>query len=172
MAERPCPFCKGTGRYKDADAGAPRELRWTVATDSDETGSRVTLLGEVTEQANLEKLFTLPQPVVLDLAGVRYINTPGSLALVRMIEVLRNGVVAERCSPAVVRQLNLLPDLSDHLQVRSVILPFECPNCQVEYSALIDIENRRPLLLNRRCGTCFGVLEPDEPAEQYFAFLS
>jgi hypothetical protein len=170
MAERPCPFCKGTGKYRDIDATAPRELRWTVVSDGQHRSS-VSLIGELTEAANIEPLLRVTPPVVLELSGLRYINTPGSLLLSNLLEKLQGRVSAERCSPTVVRQLNLLPALSDLLPVKSVILPHECPTCHVEHNVLIEIEDGTPVLLTRRCGTCFGLLEPDEPTSTYFAFL-
>jgi len=100
--DRPCPFCQGTGKYRDGDAGSPRDLRWTVATDH-HTGTHVCLIGEITEQAKVAGLRELPRPLVLDLSGVRYINTAGSLWLVNLVKEMGGGIVAERCSPAVVR---------------------------------------------------------------------
>src|SRR5438105_986607 len=96
--ERPCPFCHGTGKYREPDSTAPRELRWTVASD-DVTGSHVALTGEITEHADLDGLVELARPVVLDLGGVRYINTAGSSSLVRLVEALRGDITGERCSP-------------------------------------------------------------------------
>jgi hypothetical protein len=167
---RPCPFCKGTGTYREAHAEKPRELRWTIASDQT-TGSHVSLSGEITETANLDRLHRLPHPVVLDLQNVRYLNTMGSLSLIRLIESLGGGVTAERCSPVIVRQLNLMPDLSDHLKVRSVMVPYECPSCHADYTVVTELAGRRPPLPTRRCGSCDTALELDEPIEQYFAFL-
>ncbi len=167
---RTCPFCNGTGQYRDPEPTAPRTLRWTLATDR-VTGSHVTMVGEITEAANLAVMAELLAPVVLDLGGIRYINTAGSQQLVQMIEAMGAPVLAERCSPAVVRQLNLMPDFSDHLKVRSVILPFECPTCQVDHEVLVEVGKKRPELPVRRCGSCGNPLEPDQPIEQYFAFL-
>jgi len=168
---RPCPFCKGTGIYREASAEKPRELRWTLSS-SHATGSHVSLSGEITENANLEKLHTLPHPVVLDLQHVRYLNTMGSLYLIRLVDSMGGNVAAERCSPAIVRQLNLMPDLSNHMKVQSVMLPYECPSCHADYTVVVEIQgNKRPMLAPRRCGTCDAELELDEPVEQYFAFV-
>ncbi len=168
--ERPCPFCRGTGKHRDLDPHAPRDLRWMVASDR-MTGSHVSLVGEVTETASLDGIAQLPRPVVLDLSGVRYINTSGSLVLVRLVEQLSGSVFADRCSPAVVRQLNLLPDFSDHLAVRSVVLPLECPRCHTEHRLDVDVGRRRPVVPMRQCGACGVALEPDEPLDSFFAFL-
>jgi len=168
--ERPCPFCRGTGKHRDLDPHAARDLRWMVASDR-MTGSFVSLVGEVTEQAALEGIARLPRPVVLDLSGVRYINTAGSLCLVRLVEQLTGSVFADRCSPAVVRQLNLLPDFSDHLAVRSVVLPLECPRCHTEHLLDVDVGRTRPTIPERLCGACGVPLEPDEPLDAYFSFL-
>jgi hypothetical protein len=167
---RTCPFCNGTGQYRDPEPMTPRSLRWTISSER-ATGSHVTLVGELTEQANLEALKELPGPVVLDLAGVRYINTAGSQQLCATIEAMYGPVAGERCSPAIVRQLNLMPDFSDHLKVRSVVLPYECTTCQVDHEVVVEVGKKRPSLPARRCGTCGNPLEPDQPLEQYFAFL-
>ena len=168
--DRPCPFCQGTGKYRDGDAQSPRDLRWTVATDH-HTGTHVCLIGEITENARVAGLRELPRPLVLDLSGVRYINTAGSLWLVNLLEEMGGGIAAERCSPAVVRQLNLLPHLSDHLKVLSVVLPYECPSCNVDYSVVVSVGTKRPALPERRCGSCNTTLVPDDPVDYYFAFL-
>lgn len=168
--ERPCPFCQGTGKYRDGDALTPRDLRWTIASDH-ATGTHVCLVGEITEGAKVPGLGQLPRPLVLDLSGVRYINTAGSLWLVNLLEEMGGGIAAERCSPAVVRQLNLLPHLSDHLKVLSVVLPYECPKCQVGYNVDVRVGTRRPSLPERRCGSCNEKLVPDDPVDYYFAFL-
>lgn len=169
-SDRPCPFCQGTGRYREEDPVTPRDLRWTVASDH-ETGTHVCLKGEITELAKVAGLRELPRPLVFDLSDVRYINTAGSLWLVNLLEELGGDITAERCSPAVVRQLNLLPHLSDHLKVTSVVLPYECPDCHVDYSVVVSVGTRRPTLPERRCGTCDAILIPDDPVDYYFAFL-
>lgn len=169
--ERPCPFCRGTGKHRDLDPHAARDLRWMVASDR-VTGSHVSLVGEVTEQAVLDGIAKLPRPVVLDLSGVRYINTAGSLVLVRLVEQLTGSVFADRCSPAVVRQLNLLPDFSDHISVRSVVVPLECPSCHTEHRLDVDVGRTPPDIQLRQCGACGVAMEPDEPLDSYFAFVN
>jgi hypothetical protein len=167
---RPCPFCNGTGIYHDAPATAPRELRWTLSSDR-VTGTHVTMVGEVTEHANLDALSELPRPIILDMSGVRYLNTMGAMALVRLVETIGGGITAERCSPALVRQLNLMPVLSDHLKVRSVMVPFECESCKVDVNVIVELGSGRPEAPSCRCGTCAAELIPDEPIDRYLAFL-
>ena len=169
---RPCPFCNGTGVYHDLapPPTRPRELRWTLATDR-ATGSHVTLVGEITEAANLDGLAQLPAPIVLDLSSVRYVNTMGSNSLVRLVDRFGGAVIGERCSPAIVRQLNLMPALSDGLKVASALVPYECPTCQVDHEIAVTTGSRRPSPPVCRCGTCGTELVPDEPFERYFSFL-
>ncbi len=147
-----------------------RELRWTLSSDH-RTGSHVTLVGEINEQTNLDRLSALPRPVRFDLSGVPYVNTMGALYLLRLIESLGGTIIGERCSTAIIRQLNLMAELADRLKVRSAVVPYECETCHTDHEVIVECGTRRPVLAPRRCGSCDGLLAPDEPVEEYFAFL-
>ena len=79
-ASRPCPCCHGTGVHQEHAVTPMRELRWTLSSDQ-HTGSHVTLVGEINELTNLDRLSALPRPVRFDLSGVPYVNTMGALYL-------------------------------------------------------------------------------------------
>ncbi|MFH0901753.1 MAG: hypothetical protein V2A73_14080 [Pseudomonadota bacterium] len=148
-------------------------LHWRIANGQGAT--QVVLYGEITELASFGELRLLRGPVVLDLAGVKRMNSLGVEALCTFLEELDGAAVfeAERCSPAVVSQLNILPDLAKHLAVRSVLVPIECPRCLQEMEALVKITSvgSSPTLPPAACDDCGAEMRLAEPAERYFAFL-
>jgi hypothetical protein len=137
---------------------------------------QVTLDGEITEHAGLGDLKGLSGHVIMDLALVSYINSEGVRQFLHMLERLSQTctIDAERCSPAIVAQINMVPNMARHWKVRSILLPLECPNCdhecEVPYVVLsgVTTDISLPQMSCEECGTS---MELSEPVERYFAFL-
>lgn len=154
-------------------------LRWTV--QARDKGCVVAVLeGDITEHARFD-MRLVGERVVLDLAGVRRINSEGLRQFLNFLsELVRaSAVAAERCSSSFVMQLNMLPELSSRLTVRSVFVPFECPRCLHEQEILIDAPAgeegappQRPTLPRMECKRCGTPMVCAEPEDRYFAFLS
>lgn len=113
--------------------------------------------------------------MVLDLAGVRRLNSGGVHKFMTFLSrvAAQGPVIAERCSPAIVMQLGMLPAMARFLTVRSVFLPLECPSCFFETIHLVEIPKTggRPPLPSVPCPACRTEMELAEPPERYFAFL-
>jgi ActR/RegA family two-component response regulator len=144
-------------------------LSWTTIRRS--TGEVcVVLVGELNEQSDLRGISRLPDPLVLDLTGVRAINSAGMHQLARLLE--DRPVVAEGCSSAVVKILNVLPALCRRIQVRSVVAPLECDRCRLKWSIVVEIGHERPPIVpDVPCPECPGAMTLAEPPEHYFGFL-
>src|SRR4051812_48244245 len=115
-------------------------LHWKILSRSPER-SHVVLYGDITEAVSFGELTQLRGRVLFDLAGVRRINSFGVRELLTLLDTLapRCQVEGERCSTAVVMQLNMLPELSRKLQVRSVLVPMECTRCTHEQEIAVDM---------------------------------
>lgn len=136
---------------------------------------QITLDGEITEHAGLGDLKGLAGHVVMDLSMVSYINSEGVRQFLHMLERLSQtcSIEAERCSPAIVAQINMVPNMARHWKVRSILLPLECPNCdhesEVPYPVLAGVST--VTLPQVKCEECGTGMELAEPVERYFAFL-
>jgi hypothetical protein len=110
--------------------------------------------------------------VVFDLAGVRRINSFGVRELLNFFDHLRKScqLEAERCSTAVVSQLNMLPEFSRRIRVRSILAPLECPQCLHEQEVAVDVSSGHPKVPATRCDQCGQAMQLSEPEERYFAF--
>jgi CheY-like chemotaxis protein len=129
---------------------------------------------EINEHSDLSALMGSDGMLVLDLEHVRAINSAGVRKLIELVEHMDDEVVvvAERCSPIVVGQLNLLPVLARRLSVRSVIAPMECSDCLGQRDVMVEVSaGRRPDLPQLDCERCGAPMELADLPERYFAFL-
>jgi predicted nucleic acid-binding Zn ribbon protein len=146
-------------------------LHWKISARGG-SGTHVMLYGEINEATSFGELKLLKGRVVMDFAGVKRINSFGVRELINFLEALRQAaqVDAERCSPALVNQLNMLPELVRKVTVRSIVAPVECAKCFHEHEIVVQL----PLgaLPTSRCEDCGGTMQLSEPPERYFAFMS
>jgi anti-anti-sigma regulatory factor len=149
-------------------------LRWKV-TEKGQGGTHVRLYGDITESTSFGELTRLGGTVVLDLEGVRHLNSIGVRELLTFVQSMasRCTLTAEKCSPVIVGQLNMLPEFSRHLTVRSLLVPLECPKCFEEVEVLVDVQTtgRRPAIPDNRC-RCGTSMVLAELEDRYFAFLT
>lgn len=148
-------------------------LRWKV--NPVDGGSEVFLDGDVAEDTDLTGLKPRGPRVVLDAAKVGHINSEGLRRLVNWLRSLGaddRAVEAKRCSPVLVEQLNLVPELGRLMKVRSLFLPLECSQCLGESVVLVDLPAAgRPPVPTHKCKKCGIAMDLAEPADRYFAFL-
>jgi anti-anti-sigma regulatory factor len=146
-------------------------LHWKVtARGPDRTV--VLLYGEITEAVSFGELTQLRGRVVFDLAGVRRINSFGVRELLNFFDHLRKSgqLEAERCSSAVVAQLNMLPEFARRIRVRSILAPLECTRCLHEQEVTVDVSGPAPGIPAARCDQCQSPMRLSEPEDRYFAF--
>jgi anti-anti-sigma regulatory factor len=150
-------------------------LHWKI---SHRTGgdTLIKLSGEISEMSQFGgDLATIRGPVSLDCGEIRRINSFGVRALLHFIEALgaHGSVTLENCSPIVVTQLNLLPELTRLVSIRSVRVPLECPRCFHETEEPLDLPRgqRTPPPIRAVCPKCGRDMMLSEPVDRYFAFL-
>ena len=113
-------------------------------------------------------------PLVLDLGGVRAVNSAGAHQLVLFLEALgaEGAIAAERCTPAIVNQLNLLPELSGRLAVRSVVAPLECPRCGWQRDVVVPVaRGAAPVIPVLSCRECAQPMALADLPDRFFVFL-
>ena len=150
-------------------------LEWDIESSPNGGDStRIRLRGAIDERTRLEDIPLGGDPLVLIADGIRYINSTGLRRLWAFVEPIaqRRPIAVERCSPALVGQLNLTPALAESLTVRSIIAPLECTECVAETDVLLPVPERGvPAVPARRCEICGAEMVLAELEERYFAFL-
>jgi ABC-type transporter Mla MlaB component len=145
----------------------------------EEDATRVALSGEITEDSDFGALLSqLSTPaVIVDLADVKRINSCGVREWINFVNALSassHSLALERCSVAIVNQLNMISNFRGNGRVLSVLAPYFCPRCDKERSRLIDltagsatnIEDSIP------CPTCGSAMEFDDLPEHFLSFNS
>jgi ABC-type transporter Mla MlaB component len=149
-------------------------LNWKIV-DGDVT--KVALQGPIDEDANFAPLIEqLDQrgKVRFDLSGIARINSCGVREWVNFIRALPKScnIELEKCTPAVVSQLNMISNFAGTARVLSVHAPFVCDACGREEDVLVDVESgQTPSVGEIQCGSCGGKMEFDDVESSYFAFL-
>ncbi len=138
----------------------------------------LTFKGVIDEFANLKSVFAnLKNPVILNLEGIELINSSGVREWVNSISKMPQGtgIVMEKCSPRIVEQINYVQSFLGRGQVKSFFAPYFCPKCKTDANVLLDAEAMKKTSLTKappqKCPKCKGLMEFDDVAEEYFAFL-
>ncbi len=136
----------------------------------------VRLAGDITEESSFEPILRSDAPVVvLDLAEVRRINSAGVREWVNFVAELarrERKVTLERCSVAVVQQLNMVVNFRGNADVRSVFVPYCCGACGAERSELLEVVGPgAPDVASSIACACGGTMEFDDLPETYLSFL-
>lgn len=129
-----------------------------------------------TEATNFASLLSsIPGDVVFDLSGVRQISSMGVKKWVYFLERLGNQrrVTFAKCSPPFVQQASMIGNFLGQGKVRSVLVPYSCPDCGAERESEVelgdggsaDLEDILP------CEGCGGEMELDVIPEAYLSFL-
>jgi anti-anti-sigma regulatory factor/predicted RNA-binding Zn-ribbon protein involved in translation (DUF1610 family) len=146
-------------------------LTWTI--DDDATPQRVALAGRITEEASFPELIeALADTVHIDLAEVEQVNSCGVREWILFVRALdRSGrtVVLTRCSPVMVRQLNMISNFAAGATVRSVMLPYYCEACGAEHTTVFELTDGE-IAVESPCPECGEVAEFDDLPETYLLF--
>ena len=140
----------------------------------------VRISGQITEEADFQTLTAIAQAgtLRLDLAGVEQINSCGVREWIHFVtELTREGRPFElaQCSPAIVRQLNMISNFRGRGQVRSVMLPYYCAECGHEDRRMMELTAGGalpPIEDTIPCTECGGLAEYDELPNSYLAFAA
>ncbi len=150
-------------------------LEWKIK-DGGQT-TVVALNGPVNEDADFAPLaaeLKQKRHVRFDLSGIARINSCGVREWVNFIRSLPQAcaIELEKCTPAVVTQLNMISNFAGQARILSVHAPFVCDNCGNEEDVLIEVQRGSvPSLGEANCKDCGGAMEFDDVEDSYFAFL-
>jgi anti-anti-sigma regulatory factor len=141
--------------------------------------SYVKLAGVIDEDNELPALVEkIPAgTAVIDLAEIERINSCGVRDWVNWLgklETQRTRIVLVSCSPAIVAQINLVNNFTGAGTVKSFYVPYFCPECDQEKLLLAETTEMGPAPHEPpicRCDECDRVMDFDDLADSYFAFL-
>lgn len=142
--------------------------------------SYVKLAGVIDEDNELTSLTDkIPAgTAVIDLGEIERINSCGVRDWVNWLGKLEGQAtraVLVECSPAIVAQINLVNNFTGSGVVKSFYVPYFCPDCDEEKVLLVDAADMGPPPHEPptcRCDECDLVMDFDDMADSYFAFLS
>jgi anti-anti-sigma regulatory factor len=116
--------------------------------------------------------------VVIDLGEVERINSNGVRDWVNWLARVQERatqIVLVECSPAIVGQINLVNNFIGRGYVKSFYVPYFCAECDEEKAMLVEASELGPGPHEPptcRCDECDLVMEFDDMADTYFAFLT
>lgn len=149
---------------------------------SQDDGQQIVLAGSIDETAKLVDLIGMAKNnrLVLDLAGVTFINSLGVRDLIRMqMTAQEKGLDVEmrRVSEPIVHQLNMIVATRGNAKVTSFFAPYACDACGREESLLIDALAHGKQLAQlqappQKCPECGAQMAFNDFPERYFSFLT
>jgi hypothetical protein len=154
----------------------PPSLSW------DRKGDRFIIHGRIDEHADLDRLAKdIPgEGATLDLADVQRINSVGTREWMDFLQGIQpRPIVLDRCSPAIVEQLNAIANFRGHAQIRTVMAVFECDKCESTGSVEVEIAETFPdaqagsvgRLPAPTCEACGVAMKLDDTPQRYFMFV-
>jgi len=145
-------------------------------------GGELYLAGVIDETAKLDDIPARAHngQLVLDLAGVTFINSPGVREWIRLQQAAaKQGIRIElrRVSETMIHQLNIVPATRGVSIVTSFIAPYECEHCDSEHDVVLDIRQHGATLARMTppavaCPDCRRPLTFANMPELYFTFLA
>jgi hypothetical protein len=114
-----------------------------------------------------------PAEVVLDCADIARMNSEGVARWVRFVTALTRygaALTYRRCSPALVTQLNQVPEVIGSAHIESVLAPYRCRETAQEELRLVTLAPPVDLAHPPRFSDERGTWELDDVAHNYFAF--
>jgi hypothetical protein len=146
------------------------------------TAEQLVLSGSIDESSGLLELLGRAQAgrLVLDLAGITFINSLGVRDWIRMqAEATRTKVAIElrRVSEPIIHQLNMIIATRGTARVMSFFAPYACDACGREDSMLVDVtvntaELKQLVPPQMKCKECSAQMAFNDFPERYFSFLS
>jgi eukaryotic-like serine/threonine-protein kinase len=135
----------------------------------------VALAGDITEESDFSAILNATTPkVVMDLGEIRRINSTGVREWIKFVTSLaRSGKQFKlvRCAVAIVHQLNMISNFRGGGEVKSVLAPYYCADCDANHLHLIDVSSPSVAIQQTLpCPTCKGKMEFDELPDSYLSF--
>lgn len=136
--------------------------------------SQYRLEGIIDEDLDLSPLRSVTGPLLLNLSGIKSINSLGIRGWVNFWKELESKEVYYlECPPIIVRQMSMIPSFTGNAKVLSVYVPYVCDNCDAEQLSLVNLpESQAPEVPEtvpcKQCGA--GEMELDANPKQYFSF--
>ena len=150
-----------------------RPLKWEI----DDSGDvlRITMSGQMTEQVVFVELLERTESrIAFDLASVRRFTSAGIREWVKFITTLSDDrtVLLERCSVAMVHQLNMIANMAGHARISSIMVPYQCPVCDNDQEEVLELEKGKKPMIARDvvCTECGEMTEFDDLSESYLSF--
>jgi predicted RNA-binding Zn-ribbon protein involved in translation (DUF1610 family) len=143
-------------------------------------GNHLTMAGRIDDGVALSELLPHLQAgeVVIDTAGVVFINSIGLREWMRFVRVVRQRgpVVLERVADVLMTQMNLIPELAKSVTIRSFHAQYVCPACGAEPTPLVDAiahaDGLRALQAPRLpCPECGAQMELGDFPERYLSIF-
>lgn len=139
-----------------------------------ETQTLVEVVGDVDECAVLPPLTVIQGQLIINLAGLTFINSLGIRIWIRWIKSIKadKGIVLVNCSPPFVRQMSILQSfIPEGVTVKDIFVPYYCENCNREDRKLINVEIALQAVPNEiPCTKCNGSMELGIIKNSYFKF--
>jgi anti-anti-sigma regulatory factor len=136
--------------------------------------TKVVVSGEITEETDFGPILDAKgRTLLVDLGGVSRINSCGVrewLNFVTALQARGRSLILERCAPVIVTQLNTIYNFAGGGQVRSVMGPYYCVECDREDNRLIDLTQTVSIPSSIECSKCGGMMEFEEFHEHYLGF--
>jgi anti-anti-sigma regulatory factor len=145
-------------------------------------GDILVLEGAIDDTCTLLQLlpYARHRRLVLDLAGITFINSLGLRNWIRLQNAAqRAGVAVElhRVAEPLIQQMNMITTARGHARVVSFFAPYACDACGREASLLIDAVTHAQGLARLEppaivCAECGAMMVFNDFPERYFSFLS
>jgi hypothetical protein len=135
------------------------------------SGARAVLSGRLDDACQLGELADQlpPGEVVIDTAGITFVNSIGMREWGRFVRALRRrgAVTLEAVADVLMRQMNLISEFVDSVRIASFHASYLCPACGYEASLLVDAvvhaaalrELQAPPLPCPECGQAMGLAD-------------
>lgn len=145
---------------------------------SERVGSKtsVVLAGIIDEGAELSVFNELHGDAVVDLAGIKRINSYGVRLWVDAMRRIPTDarVVFVRSSPPMIEQMNMIHGFFGPAELRSFFAPMICPACEESLNELFEVGPCRDAggnLSEVKCPGCGETMELDDIEDQFLFFL-
>lgn len=146
--------------------------------------ARITLVGRIDDSAGLGPIIaTLPPgPVVIDTAGVTFVNSIGMRDWIRFLRALRepthdHGIpTLENVADVLMTQMNLLAEVRGTLRIASFHAQYVCNTCGREDIPVIDAIAHAAQLADliappSPCPECRSAMELADFPERYLSIF-
>lgn len=153
-------------------------LQLTV--EQQEKTTRLILAGPIDEAAGPVLRASLPQikkQVLINFSDVEYFNSLGIRTWVNFLRVLRDGrtVLYEHCPMDFIQQIDMMPALSQGVEILSFKAEFICRACGLEKTMGFTCQTGKEALLEEMsaqvCERCAAPMNLQDDPESLLLFL-